>query len=244
MRAAVTQMLPKSCSVEGCERTVDVRGLCNMHYKRLRRHGSTEPQRQRLPQRQETCSVEDCERTKHGRGFCKLHYKRFVKHGSPELTPRPTEAERFWSRVAVGAPYECWPWTARARHTFGYGHFTTDDRRQYGAHRYAYELTNGPVPDGLQVMHSCDNPPCCNPAHLSAGTAADNLRDMRDRRRSRWDTEEHLQRITARRIIVRNLAAAGFSKAQIARILSIGRSSVRYDLRVIKTQWGGARNAA
>jgi hypothetical protein len=71
-------------------------------------------------------------------------------------------------------PEACWPWRGR-RSPGGYG------RGSFGtttyAHRRAYELAVGPVPAGLDVCHACDNPPCCNPAHLWAGTARDNLRD-------------------------------------------------------------------
>jgi hypothetical protein len=137
-----------------------------------------------LPKPAKSCTVDGCSNTVHAYSHCKKHYRRLRKHGSTELPQRPTAAERFWRKVAVGAPDECWPWTERATHTFGYGSFSVGYRK-VGAHVYAYELTNGPVPDGLQVMHCCDNPPCCNAAHLSAGTSADNLRDMRDRGRSR-----------------------------------------------------------
>lgn len=60
----------------------------------------------------------------------------------------------------------------------GYGQFYRRKREPVGAHRFSWELANGrPVPAGRQVMHSCDNPPCVNPAHLSVGTSADNHRD-------------------------------------------------------------------
>ena len=86
------------------------------------------------------------------------------------------ERARFWAKVNIGAPNECWLWTASRNGRAGYGNAVVG-RRCVGAHRVAWSLTNGPIPDGLVVMHSCDNPPCCNPAHLSVGTNGDNIRD-------------------------------------------------------------------
>jgi hypothetical protein len=86
-------------------------------------------------------------------------------------------ADRFWPKVDRGAgPDACWPWTASTTH--GYGQIGVPGTRPHKAHRVAWELTNGPIPDGLLVCHRCDNPPCCNPAHLFLGTNADNMRDM------------------------------------------------------------------
>jgi hypothetical protein len=93
---------------------------------------------------------------------------------------RPLE-ERFWEKVARRALDECWPWLG-ARDRKGYGAFmmTGEGVRKHRvtASRLAYELAVGPIAEGLAVMHRCDNPPCCNPAHLVAGTIADNNRDM------------------------------------------------------------------
>ncbi len=99
--------------------------------------------------------------------------------------PKPIDPTiRFWSKVQKGLPDQCWIWTA-GKQGKGYGQFYRAKREPIGAHRYSWELANGrPVPAGMQVMHSCDNPPCVNPAHLSVGTCADNLRDCADKGRN------------------------------------------------------------
>jgi hypothetical protein len=105
------------------------------------------------------------------------------------LPYRKRFAERFWSKVDVRGPEECWLWLASVtkptrRSPGGYGRFSTGKRTPAsytGAHRIAYMLHHGEVPDDLAVCHTCDNPPCCNPAHLWLGTKVENNSD-RDRK--------------------------------------------------------------
>ena len=83
-------------------------------------------------------------------------------------------AERFLRRMKCGEPDACWPWPGY-RTSGGYGAFSIG-QRAVAAHRIAYVIANGSDGEGV-VMHKCDNPPCCNPAHLALGTPQDNTRD-------------------------------------------------------------------
>ncbi len=95
---------------------------------------------------------------------------------------RNTE-EAFWSHVdKSGGPDACWPWVLAVNES-GYG-TTSMVGRMWLAHRLAYSLHTKEDPGTMCVLHSCDNPPCCNPLHLRLGTHEDNMRDMAVRNRA------------------------------------------------------------
>lgn len=96
--------------------------------------------------------------------------------------PRSTRtANEFWNRLEQTAS-GCWLWTGGLEH--GYGKVRWIGKK-YRTHRLAYELTHGAIPQGLHVLHHCDTPRCCNPAHLFLGTQADNMADMTAKGRGR-----------------------------------------------------------
>jgi HNH endonuclease len=90
--------------------------------------------------------------------------------------PIPIEV-RFWRKVARLDENSCWLWLAGTNNR-GYGQLGGERVGSHVlAHRISYQLRYGPIPDGLQVMHKCDTPRCCNPKHLALGTNADNSAD-------------------------------------------------------------------
>lgn len=123
------------------------------------------------------CTIDTCDRRHFARGFCRTHYTAAMRSGeisSVRKTFRGPLSERlsFYSR-SVGS---CRIWTG-ATDAWGYGKVRVGDRT-VGAHRAAYELTNGRIPDGLVLDHTCRTPSCINPGHLRLATTKENAENL------------------------------------------------------------------
>jgi hypothetical protein len=151
--------------------------------------------------------------------------------------------DRFWAKVKKTDT--CWLWTA-GKGRFGYGKFARGSSRQdchiTTAHRFSYELHNGPIPDGLCVLHRCDVPACVNPDHLFLGTRKDNSADMAAKGRAgkgeRHSSVTHPERVPRGRRHWNAKLTAGFvqeirrrvagneSQASVARSLGLSVATV------------------
>jgi len=144
----------------------------------------------------------------------------------------------FWSYVDQSAgPDACWPWIGPGgRDPAGYGQGTFGWTRK--AHREAYRLTHGDFDTALDICHSCDNPPCCNPRHLWAGTHAENIMDAARKGRLNTATgERHSQaKLTWETVrLIRARVAAGDSQGSLAR--EYGVSQVCIHFVVTRATW-------
>lgn len=143
--------------------------------------------------------------------------------------------ERFWAKVEKSDG--CWQWRA-AKDACGYGCFGYEGR-VLGAHRVSYILAHGIIPDGLHILHSCDNPACVNPSHLRLGTHQENMDDRNSRGRARGGRHPGelapQARLTAEDArTIRDLCAHGFLQKDCALLWGVRKATVN-DLVLRKT---------
>lgn len=146
------------------------------------------------------------------------------------MVARPLR-ERFNEKVdRSGGPDACWPWTG-ALTTAGYGSISADGGTPIlYAHRVAWELANGrPVPDGMDMRHTCDHTWCVNDAHLTPGTAYENSMDMVHRGRFRGIPPQRGEKNVNAKLneaLVHEIRSSKESATSIARRLGMDTSSI------------------
>lgn len=137
-------------------------------------------------------------------------------------------SERFWKKVQKAGPDECWLWRGARQKLHGYGvmHREGARSRKAGAHRISFELHNGAIPDGLNVCHHCDNPPCVNPAHLFLGTHADNVADKvaKGRQRSACGAQHYRTKLTNENVIA--IKSSAERSRALARHFNVSEQSI------------------
>lgn len=135
-----------------------------------------DPRRYPLSTQNRTCSIPGCNRPYKAKGYCKPHYGRLLRYGDPRAD-RPfftSPDDRFWSKVEVAGPDDCWLWQASTGSN-GYAQAAYDGTMR-PAHRVAWEMFQGPIPEGLHIDHLCRVRSCVNPAHLEPVTPGENVR--------------------------------------------------------------------
>lgn len=144
--------------------------------------------------------------------------------------PGPSEAQRFFNKVSIPDLDGCWCWTG-ARVRGRYGHFSSSPdgrRRLVYSHRWSWEYYFGPIPEGIDVLHKCDNPPCVNPRHLFVGTHAENMADMARKGRANPPKGEKNIRAELNDEKVRFIRSSNLSVRELARLYGVGPTCIHH----------------
>lgn len=133
------------------------------------------------------CSIDGCERKHLARGWCSAHYRRWQLYGDPnEMKQQQHHGLSLMDRLMVWCSKSagCWEWTG-FRDSKGYGRINIGDTPAL-AHRVSWEVFRSPIPDGMYVLHRCDNPSCMRPEHLFLGDQQMNMDDKMSKKRHRY----------------------------------------------------------
>lgn len=183
-----------------------------------------------------TCSIDDCTKQVFARGWCRNHWDYWRRNGDPlkRIRPRPLEA-RFWEKVAISDG--CWEWNAY-RQGPGYGIFAVGAGHRgktVKAHRMAWTLTHGAIPEGMSVCHRCDNPPCVRPDHLFLATHDENMLDKAVKKRAYASPRDKnpAAKLTTEQVetIRKRYALGHITQAQLGREFGVTGAAVSYLVR-------------
>lgn len=141
--------------------------------------------------------------------------------------------DRFLSKVSK-SEYGCWEWTGNIAGG-GYGYIHAEGKLKR-AHRVSHELFVGTIPEGLNVLHTCDNRKCVNPAHLFVGTQKDNLLDCYNKGRRSWESlpqekktigeKSHNAKLTANDVLLIRASKLKISERELARTFGVSNGVI------------------
>ena len=149
---------------------------------------------------------------------------------------KPHQVARFWSNYESKDHAECWDWIGTT--IDGYGRFVVNKSSRL-AHRVSWMVYRGPIPEGAQINHKCNNRRCVNPSHLYAGTAADNTADAVKARTAkiRRGAENNTSKLTAEQVLgIREELAGGASTRALGR--KYGVSNMAISMINTRKNWG------
>lgn len=172
------------------------------------------------------CSVQGCDERSLARSLCSKHYARLRANGSPGVVRRMVGASLTERLTAYSRPEgDCLVWTG-GTHRSGHGKMQVAGK-SIGAHRVAFEVAYGPIPEDLVVRHKCDNPPCVNPSHLELGTHADNAQDRMLRGRGLVGESHPRSKLTVDQVReIRSLLTHGKTQSEIAQRFNVSVGAV------------------
>lgn len=183
----------------------------------------------------ELCGIEFTPKNRWGKHFkntrfCSKKCSNYVT-GQGNCT---TVESKLWPRLKI-SDSGCWEWQG-GKDKDGYGSLRWGKEQR--SHRVAWILSFGPIPNGLQVLHHCDNPPCCNPIHLFTGTSDDNNKDMIRKGRSNPPRGERAgtAKLTTQDVLeIRRLHSEGIVQRKIAEMFAVGFKAI--NKIVLRQRW-------
>lgn len=145
---------------------------------------------------------------------------------------------RFWGKAKVGKPNECWPWLSLVFNDgenygqvkFGVGSKDRHIVHKFRAHRVAYFLEHGVLPNELCVCHTCDNPICVNPAHLFLGTNRKNIQDRSRKQRDAKGEQHGMCKLTEKQVVeIREIySSQKISLSALGRRFGVSHTHIRF----------------